>query len=168
MTSLRFQGVTRAQSEIVLHWRNCAARSQSFCPSRQMIDPGVLRAHLANLSILEFDRERRMRFRIVGSRLRDIIDMDVRGLYLDDLPVRLSEVWALGLDAALERREPVGGVIAQPTSARQHAWLRLPLLDAEGRMRLVLCHDELVSEPDQGRRASVHTSIPGGKSCMAA
>ena len=35
---------------------------------------------------------------------------------------------------------PVGGVIE--TGNRLHAWLRLPLTGADGRINQVLCHDE--------------------------
>ena len=155
MMNQSFQGATSAQADIVSHWRGLAMQSRLPCPRRKQINAGVLRAHLANLSILEIGEDGRARFRIAGSRLCDILDMDPRGCRLDELPKPLAEIWMLGLDAAVARGEPVGGIITDRDGKRPHAWLRLPLVDDQGRIRLVLCHDQLVEEPAGGWRDDV-------------
>ena len=140
-----FSGITEAQRLLIAHWYECRA-SDGTVP-REAIDPGTVRSTLACLSIVEIDAAGEGRFRIAGSRLRDIFGMDVRGRRLAEIAGTHGECYALGLSSALERGAPVGGVIE--SGARLHAWLRLPVADEHGDLTMVLCHDELLP----GRRA---------------
>ncbi len=136
-----FAGVTDAQEMLIEYWRTL--RDAAGRVSRESLDPGALRSALASVSIVEFDQNGIGRFRIAGSRLREIFGMEVRGMRVSEIAGTHGDCYMLGLSAALERGEPVGGVIE--TGGRIHAWLRLPLVGEDGRLSLVLCHDELLA-----------------------
>ncbi|MEH6411282.1 MAG: PAS domain-containing protein [Hyphomonas sp.] len=156
-----FQGVTIAQQELINYWKRL--RDRAGCVPREAIDPGALRSMLASISIVQFDESGDGRFRIAGSRLRDIFGMEARGRRVADVMGAHGEAFSLGLSVALERRGPVGGVIEQEDG--MHAWLRLPLMDSNGHLTMVLCHDEMLPTrrmvvPTDGQASSVHTSSP--------
>ncbi|MBK8196834.1 MAG: PAS domain-containing protein [Acidobacteria bacterium] len=136
-----FSGVTEAQRLLIDHWHAC--RGVAGHVPRDAIDPGTVRSTLACLSIVEINETGEGRFRIAGSRLRDIFGLDVRGRPVAEIAGAHGEGYALGLLAAIERGVPVGGVME--TGGRLHAWLRLPLADDYGNLTQVLCHDELVA-----------------------
>lgn len=136
-----FSGVTEAQRLLLAHWQEC--RTSGGRVPRDAIDPGIVRSTLACLSIVELDESGEGRFRIAGSRLRDIFGMDVRGRRVAEIAGAHGECYALGLSSAVERGLPVGGVIE--TGGRLHAWLRLPLADDYDQLTQVLCHDELIA-----------------------
>jgi hypothetical protein len=135
-----FKGVTAVQRSLVDYW--CLLRESDGVPRRESVDPGHLRSMLASISIVEFDDSGKGRFRIAGSRLRDLLGFEARGHSVEDVVGTAAETFALGLSAAIEREAPVGGVI--DTGERLHAWLRLPLAAADGRISQVLCHDEIL------------------------
>lgn len=135
-----FAGVTDVQQTLIGHWQS--HRNSAGHVARDDIDPGALRSMLSCISIVEIDEGGEGRFRIAGSRLREIFGQEVRGMPVADIAGVHGECYALGLSAALERGEPVGGVIE--TVDRIHAWLRLPLMGEDGTLNQVLCHDELV------------------------
>ncbi len=136
-----FEGITDAQKSLVAYWQDL--RDSSGQVPRRSINPGQFKSQLANISIIEFRPGEAGRFRIAGSRLRDIFGMEARGLDVSDVHGSVGEAYALGLSAVRERGVPVGGVIE--TGKGLHAWLRLPLVDAYGLISQVLCHDELTS-----------------------
>ncbi|MCA8901291.1 MAG: PAS domain-containing protein [Hyphomonas sp.] len=135
-----FGGVTAVQRQLIGYW--CALQDESGVVHRDALDPGHLRSMLACISIVEFDREGRGRFRIAGSRLRDLFGFEARGRFIEDVVGEHAETYALGLSTAIDRGAPVGGVIE--TGGPLHAWLRLPLAGPEGHVTQVLCHDELL------------------------
>ena len=156
-----FQGVTVAQQALIDYWKQL--RDRAGCVPRDAIDPGAMRSMLASISIVQFDDAGDGRFRIAGSRLRDIFGMEARGRRVADVIGEHGDAFSLGLSVALERRAPVGGVIEQPDG--MHAWLRLPLMDSNGHLTMVLCHDELLPRrqlviPNEGQTGAVHTSSP--------
>jgi len=156
-----FRGVTIAQQDLISYWKRL--RDGAGCVPRDEIDPGALRSMLASISIVQFDESGDGRFRIAGSRLRDIFGIEARGLRVSEVMGGHGDAFSLGLSVALERRSPVGGIIEQ--NGGMHAWLRLPLMDSEGRLTMVLCHDEMLPSrrmltPNDGQANSVHSSSP--------
>ena len=141
-----FRGLNAAQKEIILHWTS--ARGNRAMPGKGDIDPGVLKAHLASISMVEVDYRGEARFRIVGSGLRKILGGEMRGRLLSELERDKADMWSLGLMAAIDRVEPVGGVIDRGND--RHAWLRLPL-GSTGATSLVLCHDVIMAHPSTER-----------------
>lgn len=136
-----YKGITQAQNDLIAYW--CSLRGSDGNVQRADMDPGKFRSMLANISIVEFDRSGTGRFRLTGSRLRDIIGMEGRGRRVEELVGTLGETYALGLSYALERGVPVGGSI-EVDDNKVHAWLRLPLAGADGQLTQVLCLDQLL------------------------
>jgi len=159
------KGATDSQQMLIDYW--CALRNFDGLVSRESIDPGRLRAMLASISIVEFDRFGTGKFRIAGSRLREIFGMEVRGRGIEDVLSEHAETYSLGLSAALERGAPVGGMTEQ--NGRMHAWLRLPLAGPDGQLTQVLCHDELVPKGRKlGSPNGAGKLIPGNHGRAAA
>ncbi len=141
-----FTGVTPVQTQLIRYWLE--RRNESGRVPRERIDAGDLRAFLASISVIEFDGEGRARFRIAGSRLCDMFGKELSGLDVERSLGTHGDGFLLGLSVALERAEPVGGVTDTrlPSPNFVHAWLRLPMLDDDGRFNQVLCHDEIVHQ----------------------
>lgn len=159
-----FSGVTEAQRLLISHWHGCRA-SDGLVP-RDAIDPGIVRSTLACLSVVEINEDGEGRFRIAGSRLRDIFGMDVRGRRVAEIAGAHGECYALGLSSAVERGLPVGGLIE--TGSRLHAWLRLPVADDFGALNMVICHDELIQSRRAALPAQAEASGPGTEPRFAA
>ena len=144
--STSFRGLTQAQSDLIGHWK---ARGVGMGPpAREQLDPGAIRAHLSEISIVEIGAHGRAKFRLAGSALRTIFGREMRGRFLADLDRDVFEMWSLGLSSVLDQRRPVGGLIERDTDV--HAWLRLPLQSGE-RGAVVLCHDSLIPSVRLGR-----------------
>lgn len=141
MTRTGFRGLNAAQRDIIAHWQ--MVKGERDMPRKSDIDPGALRVHLASISMIEVDYSGEARFRLVGTRLRQILGGEMRGRSLQELDREKAEMWTLGLIAAIERGQPTGGIINRKID--RHAWLRLPLDPGPGVARLVLCHDVLLS-----------------------
>lgn len=137
--STDFPGLTSAQAELIKHWRACCR--DGLLPFREQLDPGQIRAHLSEVSIVEISAEREARFRLVGSGLRKVFGRDMRGRKVSELDQSMLEMLSLGLERSCEEQQPVGGLIER--SHDTHAWLRLPL-QGNGRAVQVLCHDVLI------------------------
>ncbi|MEE2920319.1 MAG: PAS domain-containing protein [Pseudomonadota bacterium] len=161
-----FKGVTDSQQKLIEYW--CSLRDSHGYVRRDSMDPGRFCAMLASISIVEFNEEGAGRFRIAGSRLRQIFGMEARGRRIEDVLGEHGEAYCLGLAAALERRGPVGGKIRQE-DGRIHAWLRLPLAGPDGRLTQVLCHDELLrAQPKQGQPKPATRELTSGQNRAAA
>ncbi len=144
-------GVTEAQRLLIAHWYEC--RNADGQVPRDAIDAGTVRSTLADLSIVEIDEIGQGRFRIAGSHLRDLFGMDVRGRPVSEIAGAYGEGYAFGLIAAVQQGVPVGGVT--DTGKGLHVWLRLPLMDEDGALTQVLCHDERVAH-----RRELLSSVP--------
>lgn len=160
-----FRGITSAQRSIVEYWES-QCRTGGL-PYRNQIDPGALRAHLSDITIVEMDTAGDMVFRVVGSGLRSILGRDVQGKALSSLNDTVSDMFTLGLSAVMSRKHAVGGVIDREYD--RHAWLRLPMLDEHGGARLVLCHDHLLKKSATDYdRTEISYTVPNIKSGLAA
>lgn len=145
--STGFQGLTDAQSNLISYWRK--SHTVGVPPAREALDPGAIRGYLSSISIVEIGRDGQARFRLAGSKLREVFGRDMRGKFLSELDENAYEMWSLGLSCVLEQQRPVGGLIERGTEA--HAWLRLPLQSGPGGA-LILCHDSLIPSARLTRR----------------
>ncbi|MEL6415577.1 MAG: PAS domain-containing protein [Pseudomonadota bacterium] len=137
--STDFPGRTLAQAELIEHWQTCC--HDGALPFREQLDPGQIRAHLSEVSIVEIHDNQDARFRLVGSGLRKVFGRDMRGRKIADLDQGILEMLSLGLERSWEEQRPVGGLIERSNDT--HAWLRLPLQGPERAVQ-VLCHDVLI------------------------
>lgn len=162
-----FKGITQSQRDLVEYW--ASLRDGSGRVSRENLDPGHFRSMLASISIVEVSPRGEFRFRIAGSKLRELFGREARGHSVQEISGKYSESYLLGLSAALERTVPVGGMIENAARGKVHAWLRLPLLGNDGRVSQVLCHDTLLS-PRRAllESAGQHTGLSNDGSRAAA
>ncbi|MCF6328538.1 MAG: PAS domain-containing protein [Henriciella sp.] len=154
-----FSGLTKAQTAIISYWRS--KRFGSQLPNRESIDPGVLRSHLAAISIVEIEPAGDVRFRLAGSEVRAVFGQEMRGRRLQEFTGPVADMWSLGLTAVLDKRAPVGGIITRAND--RHAWLRLPLEPGNGK-RLVLCHDMLLCKLPEDRDGCCQSGSLSNKS----
>ncbi len=84
----------QATADLFHYWD--ALRGERSAPERNDIDPGAIRAVLADTFMLEFDAASRFPFRLAGTRVNGLFDADQKGRSFLDL-------WA-----AAERRNLVG------------------------------------------------------------
>ena len=84
----------QATADLFHYWD--ALRGERSAPERNDIDPGAIRAVLADTFMLEFDAANRFPFRLAGTRVNGLFDADQKGRSFLDL-------WA-----AAERRNLVG------------------------------------------------------------
>ncbi len=135
---------------------------------RASICPGTLRLQLANISLVQIEEDGgEPRFRLAGSGLRDILGIEARGRHLSDVPDLPREPWVDGIGYVLASGKPAGGTIRQENN--WHSWLRLPLHNDNGQLRIVMCHDELIDPTHVKRdRGVIHGSIHHGSTRLAA
>mgnify|MGYP003650971066 CR=1 FL=1 len=137
---IEFSGITDAQRRIISYWNSL---SEHGLPARRSdIDPGALRNHLADITLIEVDGRGRKRLRIAGSRVRDLLGGEMRGCDVDDLTEETASMLMTGVESVLQRQQPVGGLIDCKT--HKHAWLRLPVRSSRWDIQIVLCHDSLI------------------------
>ncbi len=152
--------MTNAQGVILAHWQSLSKRSVTGCARRQDLDIGQFRASLANISLIELGHGGAARFRLAGSAVRDMLGTEPRGQRVDTFPTNLAEIWWLGLEEAVADGSPRLGLRGGFTAACDHAWMRLPLEDASGRLGLVLCLDEFVASSFPVKDKQNHVLIP--------
>ncbi|MDJ0513856.1 MAG: PAS domain-containing protein [Methyloceanibacter sp.] len=154
--AFRAQLVLPEQRLLFDYWQDIA--QGRTMPARADFDPLKVPHLLPHLAVVDLrDGFDRGRFRLAGTRLRDIYGREITGLHL-------TEVYA-GCHAApwqtVHSRVATDAVCAQgiargPAEGREHVvlhWLRLPLSDDGIRVDRILCQD--VSH-DDGRGAE-HT-----------
>jgi len=130
------------QAKILDHWHEIAA--DEGVPSRSKLDPGKFSAALGNISLVELDTHG-FRFRLTGSLLHGIFRDAKKGLLLSEIDASVEEAGSASMSLALDTGRAVFGDRA--LGARWHSWLRLPLRDEIGVARLVLCFDEIATQP---------------------
>lgn len=153
-----FLGVTNAQKELVSVWASLARRNDGL-PRKRDLDPGVLRRHLSRISVLDLEVGGVPRFRLSGSRLSAMIGVDPTGLCPSDLPAPHGDIFMLGLEQIMSRKSPVGGLVSVEANGTGQTWLRLPLADDAGELRYVLCHDDILTEQEEGEEPPVPGAI---------
>ena len=143
--TIRAQLVIPQQREIFDYW---LSRLQGrTMPARADMEPKGFKRHLGFVSLIDVEPEpRRFRFRLVGTRLRDIYSRELTGRYLDELPF-LDTVAA---DGVVARRLPAQGVMRFPLEGKDHLvqfWLKLPLSQDGERVDMIFCYDAFLQTP---------------------
>jgi len=149
--AFRAQLVVAEQRLLYDHWSKLAGAEAM--PSRRSIRPHDFPRLLPNVSLIAIERApRRYRYRLAGTRLRDIFDREVTGLYLDQIDWGShAEYWRSAHDRVAETGRPAQGVVRGLRVVKNHLvqfWLRLPLETDEGVPGLMLCHDMCVPVSD--------------------
>ncbi len=135
-------------------------------PTREDIDPGALRGHLAHISIIDFQAQGSIRFRLAGSKVCALLGRDLKGATLQQLTGRAADMWQTGLADVIETQTPIGGVTDRGDD--RHAWLRMPVYDAHSDRCQILCHDMILTKVKTGAHRDQSSPLSHTGSCLAA
>ncbi len=147
--AIRAQLIIPEQQELFDYWRS--KRGASGYPMRADIQPGEIKALLPCISLLDIldgdavDGPPRLRVRLAGTRLRDYLGIETTGRCLDEFDLGDQRLyWDAAYREVAEAGRPAQGVVPLTPWRQPHIfqfWLRLPLVDGEGRIVMVLGHD---------------------------
>jgi hypothetical protein len=161
--AFRAQLVLREQREIFDYWRRCA--SGRAMPARSDLDPVAIPHLLPGLSLLNVDKEAgEVRYRLAGTRVREIYGMEVTGKSVFDLDFRGKiSYWRAAYSRVIREGVPMQGAVRGPVAARDHLllfWLRLPLGDEGGRVDRILGYDAAVPVSLAARDGEMDFPLP--------
>jgi hypothetical protein len=145
--AFRAQLVIPEQCQLFDYWLERAAGAAMA--ARRDIRPGDIPHLLPNISLIEIHRSPyRWRFRLAGTRIRDIYDREVTGLYLDDIDWGgQADYWRAAHTRVSETGRPAQGVVRSPRASKDHLvhfWLRLPLVTDGTEAAMILGYDVAV------------------------
>ena len=144
-TAFRAQLVLSEQQQLYDYW--CNKHNQQRLPTRQQINPSEISKLLPNLSLIDIEPDPwKFRYRLAGTRLREIYDCEVTGLELSDCDLDV-DYWKRAYIHITETGRPAQGVIRGPGAEKEHLvqfWLRLPLATAGNSPVMLLGHDAVV------------------------
>jgi hypothetical protein len=142
--AFRAQLVIPEQRQLFEYWLDRAAGAAM--PARRDIRPADIPRLLPNISLMDILRSPcRMRFRLAGTRVRDIYDREVTGLYLDDIEWGgQSDYWRTAHERVADTGRPAQGVVRSLRGSKDHLvhfWLRLPLVTEGPEPAMILGYD---------------------------
>lgn len=142
--AFRAQLVIAEQRQLFEYWLDRAAGAAM--PARRDIRPADIPHLLPNISLMDILRSPcRMRFRLAGTRVRDIYDREVTGLYLDDIDWGgQADYWRTAHQRVAETGRPAQGVVRSLRGSKDHLvhfWLRLPLVTDGPEPSMILGYD---------------------------
>lgn len=121
-------------------------------PDRSDVRPSAFPRLLPCISLLERSDRGRLRVRLAGTRLREMFDREITGLYLDDCDWGdKRDYWRAVYDHLATTCLPAQGVVRGPHLNKEHLvhfWLRLPLQHADRPAAMILGHDTFVPAQD--------------------
>jgi hypothetical protein len=102
-------------AHLLAYWQR--QRGERAMPARADIEPADLKALLANIFMVDVeDAPFRLRYRLVGSALVDVLGHDIKGKYLDEMPLLFRTFAAGAYEEVLKVRGPcykeVNGIAA--------------------------------------------------------
>lgn len=126
----------------------CARGADGRLARRADINPADLKSLLPSLSLLDVldgGGALRLRVRLAGTRLRDYLGMETTGRCIDEFDLGDQRAyWDAAYREVAGALHPAQGVVPLTPWNKPHVfqfWLRLPLVDDEGRIAMVLGHD---------------------------
>jgi hypothetical protein len=143
--AIRAQLIVPEQKELFDYWRSKAGGGRY--PTRADIQPAELKRLLPSLSILEVveGEAPRLKVRLAGTRLRDYLGVEITGHHLDEYDLGdQTGYWDAAYREVILGGRPAQGVVPLTPWGQPNVfqfWLRLPLVNDEGRIIMVLGHD---------------------------
>lgn len=142
--AFRAQLVIPEQRQLFEYWLERAA--SAAMPARCDIRPADIPHLLPNVSLIEIHHHPwRLRFRLAGTRVRDIYDREVTGLDLDDIDWGgQADYWRTAHARVADTGRPAQGVVRSPRASKDHLvhfWLRLPLVTDGPDAAMILGYD---------------------------
>lgn len=156
--AFRAQLVMPEQRQLYDYWLERAAGAAMA--ARCDIRPADFPRLLPHVSLIDVEpAPRRFRFRLAGTRVREIYDREVTGLYLDEIDWGgQADYWRAAHQRVAERGRPAQGVVRALRVAKDHLvhfWLRLPLRTDGPGVGMILGYDCLMPV------AEMHGSVAG-------
>jgi hypothetical protein len=144
--AFRAQLVISEQRQLYDYWLAKAAGEPM--PSRADINPTDFPRLLPDISLIAIERETkrlRFRFRLAGTRLRDLYDREVTGLYLDEMDWGgQAGYWRAAHERVATTGRPAQGIVRELRTVKNHLvqfWLRLPLRTDGPEPGMIMCCD---------------------------
>ncbi len=143
--AFRAQLILREQRDLYDYWRGCARSSATPCYND--IDPVAIPYHLLpGLSIIDVGEGLTgIRYRLAGTRVREIYGVEVTGRAVFDLDfASKNSYWRAAYLQVIAGGTPMQGAVRGPVARRDHIvliWLRLPLIDKNGNIKRILGYD---------------------------
>ncbi|HUF44669.1 MAG TPA: PAS domain-containing protein [Aestuariivirgaceae bacterium] len=155
--------MTAEQRQLFDYWLERAAGSSM--PARRDIRPRDIPHLLPNVSLIEIHRSPcRLRFRLAGTRVRDIYDREVTGLYLEDIDWGgQADYWRAAHERVADTGRPAQGVVRSLRASKDHLvhfWLRLPLVTDGPDAAMILGYDVSVPVSEVPREADLTAFSP--------
>ena len=145
--AFRAQLVIPEQRQLFDYWLDkCSGEG---LPGRRDIAPADIPRLLPHVSLIDVLSDASgFRYRLAGSRLREIFDREVTGTVV---PASAENgkpgYWFKALERVVGSARPVNGALRGPRQASEHLvqfWLRLPLACDGGGVDMILGHDVCV------------------------
>jgi hypothetical protein len=149
--AFRAQLVVPEQRQLYDYWLDKAAGRPM--PDRRDIHPADIPRLLPYVSLIEV-ADGRCRVRLAGTRLREVYDREITGLYVDLLDWGdKRDYWLAAYRRPIQEGKPAQGVIRGPRVHKEHLvqyWLKLPLCcpNTEG-VGMILCLDHFQTATEQ-------------------
>jgi hypothetical protein len=144
--AFRAQLIIAEQRQLYDYWAATAAGRNM--PSRDDISPAHFPLLLPCISLLERVGNR-LKVRLAGTRLRDIYEREITGLFLDEIDWGEKKgYWEAVYEHVTKTLRPAQGVVRGPRVDKDHLaqfWLRLPLSRQGNPASMILCYDTFVS-----------------------
>jgi hypothetical protein len=142
--AFRAQLVTQGQRELYDYWRKTAGSRRM--PARSDINPFSVPKLLPCVGIIDLTEGLdEARFRLAGTRLRDVYGEEITGKRIDRVFAgACADYWHDIHARVAEEGSPLHGVVRGPSQGRDHIvlfWLRLPLSQDGMKVDRILCYD---------------------------
>ena len=150
-TVFRAQLIVPEQRQLFDYWiQKSVGRAM---PRRCDINPAHIPRVLSGISLVEVSPDKsRCRIRLAGTRLREIYDREITGLYIEDLDWGdKHDYWIAAYRRTIEEGKPTQGVVRGPRTHKEHLvqyWLKLPLATVNDEVGMLLCYDYFQSASD--------------------
>lgn len=164
--AFRAQLVTQGQRELYDYWLKTAGSRRM--PARSDINPFSVPKLLPCVGLIDLTEGLgEARFRLAGTRLRDVYGEEITGKRIDRVFAgACADYWHDIHARVAEEGSPLHGVIRGPAPGRDHIvlfWLRLPLSQDGMKVDRILCYD--TAAPIETARQAAgpvlrHTSAP--------
>jgi hypothetical protein len=125
--------------------------SQEKLPSRQDICPSGFAKVLPMISLVdvhEKDGSRQYCYRLAGTGLRNHYQQEITGKTLEEInKPGTYQQWLEVFDEIVSSQKPASGLLTAGLEHGRlsHFWLRLPLIDSNSMVNMVLCYDIFAS-----------------------
>ena len=150
-TVFRAQLIVPEQRQLFDYWiQKSVGRAM---PRRGDINPIHIPRILSGISLVEVSPDKsRCRIRLAGTRLREIYDREITGLFIEDLDWGdKHDYWIAAYRRTIEEGKPTQGVVRGPRTHKEHLvqyWLKLPLATVNDEVGMLLCYDYFQSASD--------------------